>query len=87
MVAPVTAGVEVVAGVVAVVEAEAVTRDVDERDARPEVGVGLDLVDEGVLAPVPDHEADAHDEQRDEVDEEGCAGVECEEGGEVGVGG
>ena len=58
--APVAARVQVVAGVVAVVVAVAVGRRVDQGDAAAEVRVGLDFVDEGVLAPVPRHERDAH---------------------------
>ena len=87
MVAPVAARVEVVGGMIAVVEAEAVARDVEERDAGPEVGVRVGLVDEGVLAPVPDHEAGAHGEEGDQVDEEGGARVEGGEEGEISVGG
>ena len=39
------------------------------------------LVDEGVLAPVSDHEAQAHDGERDEEDEGGGAGVDVREHG------
>lgn len=45
--------------------------DVDQRDARAEIGVRFDFVDEGVLAEVADHHPDAHLDEGDDEDEEG----------------
>jgi len=70
--------------VVAVVEAVAVAGHVEEGYAAPVVRVWIDVVDEGVLAPISDHEAEAEEEEGENVDEEGWAevltGHEVEEG-------
>ena len=50
--------------------------DVDERDAAPKVRVGLDLVHEGVLAPVAHHEPETHQRERDEQRPHGRAQVD-----------
>ena len=84
VVPPVPPRVQVVRGVVAVVEAEAIRADVEERDAGAEVRGRVEVVDEGVLAPVADHEGDAHAEEREEEDEDGGSRAEvcheCDEG-------
>lgn len=58
---------------------------VDQRDARPVVGVRLVGVDEGVLAPVPDHEAEPHQGQGEQEDEQGRVAIKEEQGEEGGV--
>ena len=59
MLAPVSARVKVVRGVVAVVVAVAVTCNVYEGDGGTKVGIGLDFVYKGVLTPITDHETEA----------------------------
>lgn len=60
---------------------------VNQCDARPKVRVGVVGVHEGVLAPVADHEAGAHDEKRQQVDDKGGLGAkERRHGGVEGVG-
>ena len=74
---PVAEGVQVVRGVITVIEAVAVALErmlafgevevettysnVNDGDARAKVRVRLDLVNEGVLCPVAYHEAQSHD--------------------------
>lgn len=80
VVAPVPEGVEVVAGMVAVVEAEAVGRNIHQRHTRAVIRVGLIGVDKRVLAPVADHESDAEEEQRQPKDKRRGRGVGLEGG-------
>lgn len=68
--------VEVVRSVVSIVEADTVAHDVYHRDARSEVGIWVDFVDEGVLAPITNHESEAEDGEREEEHECACFGIE-----------
>lgn len=62
-------------------------RDVNQSDARAKVGVGVDFVDEGMLAPVANHQAHAELHERQQEHAEGRApghiSPEEEEGGVV----
>ena len=51
-------------------------RRINERNARPEVRVGLDLIDKGVLTPVASNESQAHESERDQKDKGRCASVD-----------
>jgi len=75
MLAPVSARVKVVRGVVAVVVAVAITCDVYEGDGGAKVGVGLDFVYKGVLTPVTDHETKASEGKGKHKGEESCGKV------------
>ncbi|TKW51113.1 hypothetical protein CTA1_12224 [Colletotrichum tanaceti] len=59
--------------------------EVVRRDAGAKVRVRLVGVDEGVLAPVADHQAQAEQQQRAEEDKGGGAAVEAVQGAEDGV--
>lgn len=54
-----------VSSVIAVVEAEAITGNVDESDTGAEIGCRVYFVDESVLAPVADHEAEPEEAEGD----------------------
>lgn len=50
-------------------------RCVNERNAGPEVRIRLDFVYEGVLAPIPGHQRNAHEGKWDQEDEDGSLRV------------
>lgn len=54
--------------------------DINEGDARPVVAVRLVSVNKRVLTPVADHQAKAHDRQRQYEDEDGSPPVELPHG-------
>jgi len=49
---------------------------IDEGDARPEVGVRLNLVNESMLSPVASHQSQAHESERDQEHERRRASVD-----------
>ena len=75
MVAPMPARVQVVRSMIPIVEAVPVAGHVDQSDGGTQVGSGIDVVDKGVLAPVTDHQCDAHLQQGQHEHEERGAEV------------
>jgi len=69
VIAPVTERVEVVRGVVAVVEAEAVRGNIDQSDTRPKVRIRLQIINKGMLAPITNHQSNPHDREREQENE------------------
>lgn len=51
-------------------------RYIDEGDARPEVGVRLNLVNESMLSPVASHQSQAHESERDQEHERRRTGID-----------
>lgn len=54
-------------------------RNVNERNARAIIGVGLIEIDKGMLAPVANHETKSHEKQRNQDDTEGGPRVQFEQ--------
>ena len=55
--------------------------NINYSDARPEVGVWLRLINESMLTPVPDHQPQPHNAERDEEYENSGATVHVGEHG------
>ena len=53
---------------VPIIVAETVARDIDQGNARTEIGIGIDFVDKGMLSPVFNHQSYSHGQQRNQVD-------------------
>ncbi len=69
---PVTVGLEVVADVIAVVEAAAVVAGVDAGDGVDVAVAGARGIDERVLAPVAPHHQETDEDKRQQEDEQGA---------------
>lgn len=67
--------IKMVGSVVAIIETVSIWRDVNERDAGSVIGVWVFVVDEGMLAPISDHEAEAEEKEGEDVDEESWAEI------------